>query len=225
MGNIDSFETPTGWKYFGNLMDCNDLHDGENYTPIICGEESFGTGSNHIREKDGIWAALAWLQILASLNIDKNKPLISVEDVVKRHWQKYGRYYYCRWDFEGLNENNVNSMMDMMRVKTVSNKGLVCGKYTIFLSDEFTYIDPVDGSVVIKQGIRFFTLDGSRIVFRLSGTAGSGATLRMYIEQYERDNEKLDMTLSDALKDLVTVALDLCEIKKSCGTEIPTVVT
>jgi len=223
--NIDLFETPTGWKYFGNLMDSNDLHGGKDYTPFICGEESFGTGSNHIREKDGIWAVLAWLQILASLNLDKNKPLVSVEDVVKRHWLKYGRYYYCRWDFEGLNKINVDSMMDMMRVKTDSNKGRICGKYTIASSDEFTYIDPVDGSLAIKQGIRFFMLDGSRIVFRQSGTAGSGATLRMYIEQYERNNDKLDMILSDALKDLASFALEICEIKKFCGTETPTVIT
>merc|ERR1712176_1244721 len=183
--NYDLFETPTGWKYFGNLMDSKDIYKGKDYTPFICGEESFGTGSNHIREKDGIWAVLAWLSILASVNPDASKPLVTVEDIVKEHWAKYGRHYYCRLDFEGVDKVSATAMMDKMRSETSTNQGRVMGKYTIATADDFTYNDPVDGSVAKKQGIRFLMADGSRIVFRLSGTAGSGATVRMYIEQYE----------------------------------------
>ena len=221
--NFDLFETPTGWKYFGNLMDSKALFGGKDYTPFICGEESFGTGSNHIREKDGIWAVLAWLSILASENTDSSKPLVTVEDIVTKHWGKYGRNYYCRWDFEGAESAGANAMINKMRGETEANTGKVVGKYTIATADDFTYVDPVDGSVAKKQGIRFLMSDGSRIIFRLSGTAGSGATVRMYIEQYEPDN--ISMTVSEALTDLITVALDLCDIKTFCGTETPTVIT
>lgn len=221
--NFDLFETPTGWKYFGNLMDSKVLYGKKDYTPFICGEESFGTGSNHIREKDGIWAVLAWLSILASENKDASKALVTVEDIVKKHWAKYGRNYYCRWDFEGVESVGANAMMDKMRADTASNTGRTMGKYTIATADDFTYVDPVDGSVAKKQGIRFLMSDGSRIIFRLSGTAGSGATVRMYIEQYEP--KTIDMNVTDALKDLVTVALELCDIKTFCGTETPTVIT
>lgn len=221
--NFDLFETPTGWKYFGNLMDSKALYGGKDYTPFICGEESFGTGSNHVREKDGIWAVLAWLSILASENTDATKPLVTVEDIVIKHWTKYGRNYYCRWDFEGVEKVGANAMMDKMRAETAANTGKVVGKYTIATADDFTYVDPVDGSVAKKQGIRFLMSDGSRIVFRLSGTAGSGATVRMYIEQYEPEN--ISMPVADALQDLITVALELCDIKKFCGTETPTVIT
>lgn len=221
--NFDLFETPTGWKYFGNLMDSKALYGGKDYTPFICGEESFGTGSNHVREKDGIWAVLAWLSILASENSDASKPLVTVEDIVTKHWAKYGRNYYCRWDFEGVDKASATAMMDKMRADTAANTGKVAGKYTIATADDFTYVDPVDGSVAKKQGIRFLMSDGSRIIFRLSGTAGSGATVRMYIEQYEPSN--ISMVVSDALKDLITVALELCDIKTFCGTETPTVIT
>jgi phosphoglucomutase len=221
--NFDLFETPTGWKYFGNLMDSKTIYGGTDYTPFICGEESFGTGSDHIREKDGIWAVLAWLSILASVNTDPSKPLVTVEDIVKKHWAKYGRNYYCRWDFEGMDSTGANAMMDKMRADSAANTGRTVGKYTIATADDFTYYDPVDGSVAKKQGIRFLMSDGSRIVFRLSGTAGSGATVRMYIEQYEPSNA--DMLVSDALDDLVKVALSLCNIKEYCGTETPTVIT
>mmetsp|Transcript_1664 Transcript_1664/g.2247 ORF Transcript_1664/g.2247 Transcript_1664/m.2247 type:complete len:1058 (+) Transcript_1664:64-3237(+) len=221
--NFDLFETPTGWKYFGNLMDSKDLFDGVDYTPMICGEESFGTGSNHVREKDGIWAVLAWLSVLASVNQDASKPLVTVEDIVTSHWKKYGRNYYCRWDFEGMDKPGATAMMDKMRADSAANTGRVCGKYTIATADDFTYVDPVDGSIAKKQGIRFLMADGSRIVFRLSGTAGSGATVRMYIEQYEP--ESIDKVTSEALEELVKVALELCDIKTFCGTETPTVIT
>jgi len=221
--NLDFFETPTGWKFFGNLMDSKVAFGGKDYTPFICGEESFGTGSDHIREKDGIWAVLAWLNILAAQNPDASQPLVTVEDIVKSHWAKYGRNYYCRWDFEGVDKVAATAMMDKMRGDAAANTGRVVGSYTIANADDFRYVDPVDGSVAEKQGIRFLMSDGSRIIFRLSGTAGSGATVRMYIEQYEKNS--LDQTVSDALKELTKIALDLCDIKTFCGTETPTVIT
>jgi len=221
--NLDFFETPTGWKFFGNLMDSACVFKGKDYTPFICGEESFGTGSDHVREKDGIWAVLAWLNVLAANNPDASKPLVTVEDIVKKHWSKYGRNYYCRWDFEGVDKAKATAMMDKMRADTASNTGRTVGSYTIATADDFRYTDPVDGSVAQKQGIRFLMSDGSRIIFRLSGTAGSGATVRMYIEQYE--SEKLDQTVSSALEELTKIALDLCDIKTFCGTETPTVIT
>ena len=221
--NFSLFETPTGWKYFGNLMDSKELFGGADYTPFICGEESFGTGSNHVREKDGIWAVLAWLQILARANPDSTKPLVTVEDIVTQHWKKYGRNYYARWDFEGMDKTKCNAMMDKMRADATSNTGRTVGKYTIAKSDDFTYVDPVDGSVATKQGMRFLMEDGSRVIFRLSGTAGSGATVRMYIEQYEP--EKIGQVASEALSELIRVALDLCDIKGFLGTEEPTVIT
>lgn len=221
--NFDLFETPTGWKYFGNLMDSKAIYGGKDYTPFICGEESFGTGSDHVREKDGLWAVLAWLSILASVNTDASKPLVTVEDILKKHWSKYGRNYYCRWDFEGADKAKATAMVGKMRDECAANTGKTAGKYKIATADDFTYVDPVDGSVAKKQGIRFLMEDGSRIIFRLSGTAGSGATVRMYIEQYEPKN--IDMLASDALSGLVRVALDLCDIKGFVGTEEPTVIT
>merc|ERR1712003_545071 len=223
--NLHFFETPTGWKFFGNLMDSKAIFKGKDYTPFICGEESFGTGSDHIREKDGIWAVLAWLNVLAAKNPDVSKPLVTVEDIVKEHWAKYGRNFYCRWDFEGVDKKSAEAMMDKMRVATSTNTGRVMGKYTISKADDFTYHDPVDGSVANKQGIRFLMADGSRVIFRLSGTAGSGATVRMYIEQYEPDSSKHETPASAALADLVAIALELCDIKTFCGTETPTVIT
>jgi len=204
-------------------MDSKEIYNGKDYTPFICGEESFGTGSNHVREKDGIWAVLAWLQILASKNPDATKPLVTVEDIVTDHWAKYGRNYYCRWDFEGVEKAGAVAMMDKMRSESEANTGRVVGKYTIATADDFTYVDPVDGSVATKQGVRFLMTDGSRVVFRLSGTAGSGATVRMYIEQYEPT--VIDKVVSEALDELVKIALELCDIKTFCGTETPTVIT
>ncbi len=221
--NFELFETPTGWKYFGNLMDSKALYGGTDYTPFICGEESFGTGSDHIREKDGMWAVLAWLSILASVNPDSSKPLVTVEDVVTKHWAKYGRNYYSRWDFENMDKTKATAMVDKMRSDAEANTGRTVGKYTIAKADDFTYVDPVDGSVSKKQGIRFLMTDGSRVIFRLSGTAGSGATVRMYIEQYEPT--KTGMVASEALAELIRVALDLSDLKGFLGTEEPTVIT
>ena len=222
--NLSLFETPTGWKYFGNLMDSKELFGGTEYVPFICGEESFGTGSDHVREKDGIWAVLAWLSILAHANESTAEgQLVTVEDIVMQHWNKYGRNYYSRWDFEGVDKSKAEAMMAKMRSDSEANTGKVVGKYTIGKSDDFTYYDPVDGSVSKNQGIRFLMTDGSRIVFRLSGTAGSGATVRMYIEQYEPKN--MTMNAADALAELIQIALNLCDIKGFCGTETPTVIT
>lgn len=221
--NFDLFETPTGWKYFGNLMDSKVIYKGRDYTPFICGEESFGTGSDHVREKDGIWAVLAWLQILADKNADASKPLVTVEDIVKAHWKKYGRNYYCRWDFEGVEKAKAEAMMDKMRSEFNEYTGKKIGAYEISCADDFAYTDPVDGSYAAGKGIRFLMADGSRIIFRLSGTAGSGATIRMYIEQYEP--EKIDAVASEALSGLVRIALDICAIKEFVGTEEPTVIT
>jgi len=221
--NLSLFETPTGWKYFGNLMDSKELYGGQDYTPFICGEESFGTGSDHVREKDGIWAVLAWLSILAHFNPNASEPLVTVEDIVEKHWAKYGRNYYCRYDFEGVDKTKATAMMDKMRADIETNTGRTVGKYTIAKTDDFTYIDPVDGSVATKQGIRFLMAGGSRVIFRLSGTAGSGATVRMYVEQYEP--KEINKVASEALADLIRVALDLCDIKGFVGTETPTVIT
>jgi phosphoglucomutase len=221
--NFELFETPTGWKYFGNLMDSKVIFGGTDYTPFICGEESFGTGSDHVREKDGIWAVLAWLSILASVNTDASKALVTVEDIVTKHWSKYGRNYYCRYDYEGVESSKAAAMMDKLRGEFESNAGKSVGRFKIAKSDDFTYYDPVDGSVATKQGVRILMEDGSRIIFRLSGTAGSGATIRMYIEQYEP--EKISTLASEALADLIRVALDLSDIKTFIGTEEPTVIT
>jgi len=222
--NLSLFEIPTGWKYFGNLMDSKELFEGEDYNPLICGEESFGTGSNHIREKDGLWAVLAWLSILADSN-KTGQPFVSVETIVKAHWKKYGRNHYQRWDFEGMDAIGANSMMKKMTELQSQNVGRIYGNYTISVADVFHYTDPVDKSVAKNQGVRFLMADGSRIVFRLSGTSGSGATIRIYLEKYVSEPEQIDMLSSDALSDLVPFALELCKIKGFCGTDVPSVIT
>jgi len=204
-------------------MDSKVIYKGKDYTPFICGEESFGTGSDHVREKDGIWAVLAWLAILAAHNSDASKPLVTVEDITTAHWEKYGRNYYCRWDFEGVDKSQAEAMMDKMRSEFEANTGKQIGDYKISTADDFAYTDPVDGSVATGKGIRYLMACGSRIIFRLSGTAGSGATIRMYIEQYEK--EKISAVASEALSGLVRVALDLAAIKDFIGTEEPTVIT
>ena len=163
------------------------------------------------------------MNILAAHNTDSSKPLVTVEDIVKTHWSKYGRNYYCRWDFEGMDKEGATKMVEKMRADAAANTGKVVGSYTIATADDFRYVDPVDGSVATKQGIRFLMSDGSRIIFRLSGTAGSGATVRMYIEAYESD--KLDSPVASALEELTKIALNMCDIKTFCGTETPTVIT
>ncbi|KAH9647353.1 phosphoglucomutase [Citrus sinensis] len=206
------FEVPTGWKFFGNLMDAGKLS--------VCGEESFGTGSDHIREKDGIWAVLAWLSIVAHRNKDK-KPgdkLISVSDVVKAHWATYGRNFFSRYDYEECESEGANKMIGYLR--DLVSKSKAGDKY-----DDFAYTDPVDGSVASKQGVRFVFTDGSRIIFRLSGTGSAGATVRIYIEQFEPDVSKHEMDAQSALKPLIDLALSVSKLRDFTGREKPTVIT
>ncbi|KAJ6889362.1 phosphoglucomutase [Populus alba x Populus x berolinensis] len=218
--NLPFFEVPTGWKFFGNLMDAGKLS--------ICGEESFGTGSDHIREKDGIWAVLAWLSIIAYRNKDK-KPgdkLVSVADVVKEHWETYGRNFFSRYDYEECESEGANKMIQYLRDLVSKGKpGDKYGNYTLQFADDFTYTDPVDGSVVSKQGIRFVFTDGSRIIFRLSGTGSAGATVRIYIEQFEPDVSKHEMDAQIALKPLIDLALSVSKLKDFTGRDKPTVIT
>ncbi|OVA00169.1 Alpha-D-phosphohexomutase superfamily [Macleaya cordata] len=214
------FEVPTGWKFFGNLMDAGKLS--------ICGEESFGTGSDHIREKDGIWAVLAWLSIIAFRNKDKKvgEKLVSVSDVVKEYWATYGRNFFSRYDYEECESEGANKMMGYLRdLISKSKAGEKYGNYVLQFADDFTYTDPVDGSVASKQGIRFVFTDGSRIIFRLSGTGSAGATVRIYIEQFEPDVSKHDLDAQIALKPLIDLALSVSKLKEFTGREKPTVIT
>ncbi|EWM21792.1 phosphoglucomutase [Nannochloropsis gaditana] len=223
--NMSLFETPTGWKFFGNLMDSREM-GGANYTPFICGEESFGTGSDHVREKDGMWAVLAWLSILAHYNQDPKKALVSVESIVREHWRTYGRNYYVRYDYEGVDKSRAEAMVGHMTSSFAAVTGqCLAGGYTVAVADEFQYVDPVDGSVSSHQGVRYLFTDGSRVIFRLSGTAGSGATVRMYLEKYEADRSKLGSHPLEALGVLVQVALELSDLEKFTGRKEPTVIT
>lgn len=214
------FEVPTGWKFFGNLMDAGKLS--------ICGEESFGTGSDHIREKDGIWAVLAWLSILAHRNKGKKvgETLVSVADVASEHWATYGRNFFSRYDYEECESAGANKMVEHLRsVISKSNAGDTYGKYTLKFADDFTYTDPVDGSIAAKQGIRFVFTDGSRVIFRLSGTGSAGATIRLYVEQYEPDVTKHGLDAQLALKPLIDVALSLSKLQEFTSRDKPTVIT
>ncbi|MBP0000437.1 MAG: alpha-D-glucose phosphate-specific phosphoglucomutase [Cyanobacteria bacterium SID2] len=207
---IDCYETPTGWKFFGNLLDAGKA--------TLCGEESFGTGSNHVREKDGLWAVLFWLNVLAVRGQ-------SVEAIVREHWQTYGRNYYSRHDYEGIDSNNANTLMENLRSSLASMPGQTLGNYAVEYADDFSYTDPVDGSVSQKQGVRIGFTDGSRIVFRLSGTGTQGATLRLYLESYEPDTSKHDIDTQEALGDLIAIAEDVAQIRKYTEMDKPTVIT
>ncbi|CAM9858834.1 unnamed protein product, partial [Phaeothamnion confervicola] len=224
--NVSMFETPTGWKFFGNLMDSKTL-GGEDFAPFLCGEESFGTGSDHIREKDGMWAVLAWLSILAHYNADPAASLVHVEDIVRRHWKTYGRNYYTRYDYEGVDATAAEAMMQHMRDHFAEWSGAAVDGFDVALADEFTYLDPVDGSTSSHQGIRILLEDGSRVVFRLSGTGSVGATVRMYIEKYQApgDEPKLGLPPAEALAGLVAFGLKLSDLVKFTGRETPTVIT
>ena len=207
---IKSYETPTGWKFFGNLLDAN--------LATLCGEESFGTGSNHIREKDGVWAVLFWLNILA-------RRRISVADLVREHWRTYGRNYYTRHDYEAIDLAAANGLMDALRDKTATLPGKTFGAYKVEAADDFAYHDPVDGSDAEHQGVRVMFEGGARTVYRLSGTGTVGATLRVYIEHYEGPSGKLDQETQAALADLIAFARDIGEIEKRTGRKAPTVIT
>ncbi|XP_019093328.1 PREDICTED: probable phosphoglucomutase, cytoplasmic 2 [Camelina sativa] len=221
------FEVPTGWNFFCNLMDAGMCS--------VCGEESFGTGSDYIREKDGIWAVLAWLSILAHKNkesLEGNAKLVTVEDIVRQHWATYGRHYYTRYDYENVDATAAKELMGLL-VKLQSSlpevnkiiKGIHPEVANVASADEFEYNDPVDGSVSKHQGIRYLFEDGSRLVFRLSGTGSEGATVRVYIEQYEKDASKISRDTQDALAPLVDVALKLSKLQEFTGRSSPTVIT
>ena len=207
---IPCFETPTGWKFFGNLLDADRV--------TICGEESFGTSSNHIREKDGLWAVLFWLNILAV----KQQ---SVEELMHDHWQTYGRNYYSRYDYEGVESDRANTLMTNLHAQLPTLKGRKFGVREVEYSDDFSYTDPIDGSVSNNQGVRIGFTDGSRIVFRLSGTGTQGATLRVYLEQYEADPTKHHLDPQEALADLIAIAEQVAQIRTLTGMEKPTVIT
>ena len=207
---VEMHETPTGWKFFGNLLDAGKV--------TICGEESAGTGSNHVREKDGLWAILLWLNILAARRE-------SVKEIVEDHWATFGRTYYSRHDYEGIDTDKANQLMDELNAKLDSLPGQTVADMTVEKADNFTYHDPVDGSVSENQGIRIFFEGGARIVFRLSGTGTSGATLRVYMEFFEPDPARHGAETQSALAGLIAVADEVAQIQNITGRDGPTVIT
>jgi phosphoglucomutase len=207
---IAKFETPTGWKFFGNLLDAG--------RATICGEESFGTGSDHVREKDGLWAILLWLNILA---VRKQ----SVADILAEHWAKYGRNYYSRHDFEAIASDKADGMFAVLRGSLTKLPGQVVEGMTIHAADDFAYTDPVDGSVSRAQGVRVMFQDGSRIVYRLSGTGTEGATLRVYLERYAAGPAGLDLDPQVALAPVIRAAHQLAGIVAHTGRSAPNVIT
>ncbi|MVA72803.1 alpha-D-glucose phosphate-specific phosphoglucomutase [Agrobacterium vitis] len=207
---IGMYETPTGWKFFGNLLDAGKV--------TICGEESAGTGSSHVREKDGLWAVLLWLNVLASRGE-------SVQDIVRQHWASYGRNFYSRHDYEEVDSDAANELMDALRAKLATLPGTMIGALKVEKADDFAYHDPVDHSESKKQGIRVMFEGGSRVVFRLSGTGTSGATLRVYIERYEPNSSNHGIETQEALADLIVAAEELAGIKAHTGRDAPTVIT
>ena len=207
---IECFETPTGWKYFGNLLDAGKI--------TICGEESAGTGSDHVREKDGLWAVLFWLNVLAVRGE-------SVEAIVRGHWRRFGRNYYSRHDHEGVDSAAAQGLMAHLSASLAGLPGRDVGSSRVASADDFAYTDPVDGSVSSGQGIRIGFEDGSRIVFRLSGTGTEGATLRVYLERFESDPARHDTETQTALAGLIAAADALAGIRARTGRSAPTVVT
>ena len=207
---VPCFETPTGWKFFGNLMDAGKV--------TLCGEESFGTGSSHVREKDGLWAVLFWLNILA-------KRRQSVEQVLQDHWAVFGRNVYSRHDYEALPTEVANGIMAQVRSRCADLHGRRLGGYTVKFCDDFSYIDPIDGSLSTGQGLRIVFEDGSRIVFRLSGTGTEGATLRLYLEAFEADPARQRVDAQQSLAALIAIADDISQLRQRSGRETPTVIT
>lgn len=207
---IEIYETPTGWKFFGNLLDAGKA--------TICGEESAGTGSNHVREKDGLWAVLMWLNILA---VSKK----SVSELMINHWKTYGRNYYCRHDYEAVDSDIANDLMNTLRDKLSSLKGRNEAGITVSSADEFSYDDPVDGSHSKNQGIRIFFEGGGRAVFRLSGTGTQGATIRVYLEQLETNPSSLQNNPHEALSNIAQAANILSELSLRTGRNKPDVIT
>ena len=241
---VPCYETPTGWKFFGNLMDAGKV--------TLCGEESFGTGSDHIREKDGLWAVLFWLNILAvrkqsvaamtrrceasGAGMAASNPLPQsagyasnvsrdVEAIAREHWARFGRNVYSRHDYEGIPNDAANGVMKLLHDSFASLRGAQFGHLQVKLCDDFSYTDPVDGSVSTGQGVRIIFTDGSRIVFRLSGTGTEGATLRIYLEAFEPDVSKHHLDAQQSLATLISIALQISELRKRTGREQPTVIT
>ena len=207
---IGCYETPTGWKFFGNLLDAG--------MATLCGEESAGTGSDHVREKDGLWAVLLWLNILAVRGQ-------SVKEIVTEHWATYGRNYYTRHDYEEVDAQAANALVDELRGRLSELSGRIVNGRGIARADDFTYKDPVDGSVSARQGIRILFEDGSRIVLRLSGTGTAGATLRLYLERYEPDPTRHDLDTQAVLADLIETAEQIAGIRARTGRAAPSVIT
>jgi phosphoglucomutase len=241
---IPCYETPTGWKFFGNLMDAGKV--------TLCGEESFGTGSDHIREKDGLWAVLFWLNILAvrkqsvaamtrrceasGAGMAASHPLPQtagfasnvsrdVQAIAGEHWARFGRNFYSRHDYEDIPADAANGVMKLLHDSFTGLKGAQFGSLQVKMCDDFSYTDPVDGSVSTGQGVRILFTDGSRIVFRLSGTGTGGATLRIYLERYEPDVSKHHLDAQEGLAALIAIALEISELHKRTRRERPTVIT
>uniref|UniRef100_A0A7S0HRR7 phosphoglucomutase (alpha-D-glucose-1,6-bisphosphate-dependent) n=1 Tax=Phaeocystis antarctica TaxID=33657 RepID=A0A7S0HRR7_9EUKA len=233
---IPCFEVPTGWKFFGNLMDSH-LLGGEDLTPLLCGEESFGTGSSHVREKDGLWAVLCWLSILAHHNLETPQgALVGVGDVVRQHWREFGRNFYTRYDYEEVDAAKANEIVARLeelgaryeKEGMSAEKPVAMGNgFELVTLDQFRYEDPVDGSIATKQGVRILFADGSRIIVRLSGTGSVGATVRIYVEKYQppSDEEALGAETAQALAPLVDLALELTQVVQLTGRDAPTVIT
>ena len=207
---IECFETPTGWKFFGNLLDAGRI--------TLCGEESFGTGSNHVREKDGLWAVLFWLQILAVRRC-------SVADIMNSHWQRFGRHYYSRHDYEAVPTDAAHGLYDRLEGLLPGLIGQPFAGRTITGADNFSYTDPVDQSVTQGQGLRILLEDGSRVVVRLSGTGTKGATIRVYLESYVPSSGDLHQDPQIALADMISSINSLAEIQQRTGMDCPTVIT
>lgn len=207
---LTTYETPTGWKFFGNLLDAG--------FATICGEESFGTGSDHVREKDGLWAILLWLNILAVRGG-------SVGEILAQHWATYGRNYYSRHDYEAIETARADAMMAALRAKLPSLAGQMVQGMTIAAADDFSYTDPVDGSISARQGVRIVFDGGARIVLRLSGTGTSGATLRLYLERYQAGPEGLDIPVQTALAPVIAAAEDIAQITANTGRTAPDVIS
>lgn len=217
---IDLYEVPTGWKYFGNLMDAGLVS--------LCGEESFGTGSDHIREKDGIWVALAWMSILAARKL-------TVEEVLQRHWNTYGRNFFTRYDYVSCDTASCNKMMEDLEKMCITGSMVdeqfsfqhnsCTVTFTVAEMDVYDYEDPTNGTVVENQGVCILMTDDSRIVFRLSRTGTSNTTVRMYIESYESDPSMFDRDTQDVLKPLVEVALKISKLREYIGRQEPTLIT
>lgn len=207
---IACFETPTGWKFFGNLLDAGRVS--------LCGEESYGTGSSHVREKDGLWAILFWMSLVGATGR-------SVESLVREHWRTYGRNYYTRHDYEGVAVDAANALMGDLRLALPGLVGQRFGTRKVTVADDFAYADSVDGSVSHAQGVRLIFDDGARVIFRLSGTGTEGATLRVYFERYEADPARQDQPVQQALADLVLLADQVAGIAGRTGMSGPTVAT